>query len=352
MAIETRTIGTTGRNYSTITSWEAAIDNTTYPSAGTDVLGECYDDSVFDESVLINAVATNVDSITLSVATGERHDGTAGTGARIVHTSDKAVPINISVANTDVEWLEVDGNGFKANGIGIDGSDGVHNGTIRLCIVHSLDKDGGTVRADGIIARSNVVNNIIYDIQLSTGTSTTARGISADYGSAVNVSNNTVHDIRGNVSTNSVIVINLRNDADTTVQNNIATNPNGAGSGTQVCYSLESPPLSTMDHNLASDTTASGTGSIDSAVTADQFVSITGGSEDLHLKSGADAIDAGTDLGVVPAGVEIDIDGWNRDSDTPSRDPWDMGAHEFEPPPVGGNEGAAMYHHLQNIGAY
>jgi len=89
---------------------------------------------------------------------------------------------------------------------------------------------------------------------------------------------------------------------------------------------LESPSNATIDHNLASDTTASGTGSLDSKTAANQFVSTTGGSEDLHLKSGADAIDAGTDLGTTPSGVEIDIDGRDRDAEG---DTWDMGAHEL-----------------------
>ena len=81
-----------------------------------------------------------------------------------------------------------------------------------------------------------------------------------------------------------------------------------------------------MDHNLASDATASGTGSLDSKLSADQFVSTTGGSEDLHLKDGADAINAGTDLGTTPSGVEIDIDGRDRDAEG---DVWDMGAAEL-----------------------
>ena len=80
-----------------------------------------------------------------------------------------------------------------------------------------------------------------------------------------------------------------------------------------------------MDHNAADDGTESGTGSI--AITAaNEFVSTVGGAEDLHLKSGADCIDAGTDLGTTPTGVNIDIDGRDRDAEG---DTWDIGADEF-----------------------
>ena len=66
---------------------------------------------------------------------------------------------------------------------------------------------------------------------------------------------------------------------------------------------------------------------MESEPSGDQFVSTTGGSEDLHLKAGADAIDAGTDLGTSPDGVEIDIDGRDRDAEG---DTWDIGADEYE----------------------
>ena len=55
------------------------------------------------------------------------------------------------------------------------------------------------------------------------------------------------------------------------------------------------------------------------------FVSTTGGSEDLHIDADSDCVDAGVDLGTTN-GVEIDINGRNRDS---QGDTWDIGAHEF-----------------------
>jgi len=82
----------------------------------------------------------------------------------------------------------------------------------------------------------------------------------------------------------------------------------------------------THSNNLSSDTSASGTGSLTSKAASNQFVSTTGGSEDLHLKAGADAIDAGTDLGTTPTNVNYDID--NRDRDALG-DTWDIGSDEY-----------------------
>jgi hypothetical protein len=76
---------------------------------------------------------------------------------------------------------------------------------------------------------------------------------------------------------------------------------------------------------MSEDATATGTGSLTSKTYADQFESTTEGSEDFHLKTGADAIDAGVDLSD-PSGVEIDIDGTTRTAEGAT---WDMGADEY-----------------------
>ena len=55
------------------------------------------------------------------------------------------------------------------------------------------------------------------------------------------------------------------------------------------------------------------------------FVSTTNNIEDLHITSDSHCVDAGVDLGTTN-GVEIDINGRNRDS---SGDTWDIGAHEL-----------------------
>ena len=112
-ATVTKTIGTASRDYSTITLWEADLDNTTPYDAGDDAVGEIYNDSAFDEEPAINGGGTiGLNSIILTVASGNRHDGTAGTGARIVISATGASQIlNLTSApTTTVRWLEIDGN--------------------------------------------------------------------------------------------------------------------------------------------------------------------------------------------------------------------------------------------------
>jgi hypothetical protein len=69
---------------------------------------------------------------------------------------------------------------------------------------------------------------------------------------------------------------------------------------------------------------ATGTEGLQNMVAADIFANVTGGSEDLHLKAGAAAIDTGTDLGTGSFSFDID----NRDRDAQG-DVWDLGADEY-----------------------
>ena len=99
MTLITDTIGTTARDFSTVTLWEASLS----AHAGDDVTGEMYNDSAFDESPTFDDATPT--SIKLSVAAGERHDGTAGTGARFVASVGNRRFI-IQTAMT-LEWIDV-----------------------------------------------------------------------------------------------------------------------------------------------------------------------------------------------------------------------------------------------------
>jgi hypothetical protein len=323
MAVVTETIGTTGRDHSTITLWEANLDDDPTYDAADDAIGECYDDSAFEEVVVIDGGTTiGLNSVTLTVPSAERHDGTDGNGARIV-ASGSGILIKLVAGDSRVvkcKWLELDGNGNIINfivQISNSGSE-LHN-----LIVHDKTFSGGTTR--GIDANHsgantpavNILNTIVYDIESTRSGSGSVQGIYGSGGNRVcNILNDTVHNITMPNHTGGDGIVVAGSGAQQTTQNCISTDADN------VCYSI----VGTEDHNLASDTTASGTGSLDSKAAANQFVSTTGGSEDLHLKFGADAIDAGTDLGTTPSGVEIDIDDFDRDAGVVT---WDMGAHEF-----------------------
>jgi hypothetical protein len=98
--------------------------------------------------------------------------------------------------------------------------------------------------------------------------------------------------------------------------------------------------LNTDDYCAADDTTPDGANSHDSIAATDCFVSVTGGSEDFHLKSGSSLIDEGTTTGT----NGYDIDG------SVAGDRLDIGIHEYEAP--GGLDiPIAMHHYKQLMGA-
>lgn len=330
MTTVTETIGTTARDHSTITLWEANLDDDPTYDSGDIAVGECYADSNFDEEVDINGGTTiGLTLVTLTVASAERHDGTAGTGAidKITSTSGNQIIKTGTGRPYILSWLELDGNGegLSLGFLQLVNPLSSNISTAKNLILHDNTAATGAAYAIFCSSRIGILNNIIYDVH-STSSGDAVNGIRALSAFNVNILNNTIHDIVASSSVDAEGIQTPDSGSTGFVGNNIVTDVSNAGAGAGKCYKLESPSNFVYSHNLASDTTASGTGSLDSKSAADQFVSTTGGAEDLHLKSGADAINAGTDLGVSPSGVEIDIDGRDRDAEG---DTWDMGAHEF-----------------------
>lgn len=335
MGTVTKSIGTTSRDYSTITAWEADLDNVAVYASGDHAVGECYNDSAFDESVTINGGGTvGLASVTLTVASGHRHDGTAGTGARITRgTFSDAYIIDIARPTCSVQWLEVDQNQNTGGTVGAacKGTESAGQTAMdwRYLIVHGVRYSssftrGITAQVDDSVTH-NTINCIVYDI-ISAG-NRDAIGIgAATAGRTVNCLNCTVHDVYTNSAGDPAYCYEFGEVATFTLRNLIGTNAVNDGAFGAGCFSDSSYGTTTADHNLSSDATASGTGSLVSKAAANQFVSTVSGSEDLHLKLGADAIDAGTDLGTTPAGVQYDIDGRDRDA---LGDVWDIGADEY-----------------------
>ncbi len=332
---------TTTRKYSSITNWEADLDNGTTSAlyaASDDAVGEVYNDATYDESVTIDGGGTvGLSSIKLTVPSAERHDGTAGSGTRIVRTANGEI-IRIARTDTTVEWLETDGNenGNNSDKTGIftvasDESSTVtttiantiahgHVSTNASCYAYGNTSDGRSIR---------VINALAYDMNTNEGTGTPAGGVySKD--NLDEIFNVTIHDITRSdgTSTGEIYGISVTNTA--SIKNVIVTNTaDEAGTLADVADFHFGDVNADSETNLSSDATADdagGAGHIINAVTADQFVSTVDGSEDLHLKSGADAIDAGTDLSTTPTGVNYDIDNRDRDAE---EDTWDIGADEF-----------------------
>lgn len=312
----------TGETHTTIASWESNLDNTTDYNSGDDAVGECKNEA-FDEYFSINGGTTvGLNSVTLSVVAGGRHDGTAGTGGRIVNTADGVHLVDRT--DTTVEWLELDWNGNGGTAYNhIDAND-QNNFIARNLVIHDVVRSGATAIIDtNGCDPGDVCDVILYEI-IITG-SVDALEASGAGGSVRRFLNCTVHKVNGDGSTSSSQGVQTADVSSITIQNMVVTDIAGSGSGSHVCYDPASYSNATVSHNLASDATASGTGSLDNKSAANQYVSTTVGSEDLHLKSGADAFGAGTDLGYTAQLGHIDIDGRNRHA---HGDIWDMGADQ------------------------
>lgn len=315
MATVTYSIGTSGRDYSTVVSWESDLDNVALYSSGDDAVGEMYNDSAFDEIVYINGGGTvGLASRTLQAASGERHDGTAGSGARFVYTSNSNPMMRASGSDVALKWIEFNWNGENIR-------DGIRDaGLVQNCICHNSasSRTNPTHAITKASGDCSFTGNIVYDMANTNSGGVFA--IDVNQGSAnVNVMNNTVHDITTTSSGNCYGIQSV-DQASEDIRNNICTSCDTAG------FEISSPASATMDYNATDDTSAAGANSLNSITVANQYVSTVGGSEDLHLKTGADAIDEGVDLGTTPAGVEVDINGRDRDANA---DTWDIGAHEF-----------------------
>lgn len=337
MATRVKTIGSLSRDYATFTLWEqdlddgtnAANDATAYAS-GDDAEGHVYDDSPFDESFTINGGGTvGLNSITLTVPAGERHDGTGGTGARITNTAGSitlTIGGNIPVY---IEWLELDGTDQNTTGILNNQPSFSTEVHLRNLLIHDIQRTGGGeiwgVRAD---TRALLACNLfIFGIKQNRNSGTPVNGIEVDqdrtFAGVINCTvvgcekvhasaGGTVYGVTGtDLSTGRGFINNL-------------SGGHSVASGTATIEDYASYSTATFTTNMSED--SSGSTGLTGADPANQFVSTTPGDEDLHLKSGADAIDAGTDQGTTPSGVEIDIDGTDRDATGAT---WDCGAHEF-----------------------
>jgi hypothetical protein len=308
------TIGTgVGRDYSTISEWAAADAEET---------GECYNDSIFDESVTIDGtVATR-----LTVAEGERHDGTAGTGSRIVRSADAFINVTTAV-NAFVGWLEVNHNG--KGGFSVLTNSVASKIDIVGMLLHSAIGANGFVRLDTAASNHDqgAANCIAYDL-FRSGTAGTLGGMSHT---------GTVSIFRRKYFRN-ITLHNVRRDTGGLVQG--LSSPDVDGSSVENCLVTDTSTgpdflISTSENSIArnnasSDATAPGPNGFINVDPSEIYISTVPGFEDLRLRRTSDLYDAGADLSETYIdGIEISIEG--RDRSTRGQRQWSIGASEPEP---------------------
>lgn len=346
MATITKTIGTAGRDYSTITLWEADLDDAGIYTSGDDAVGECYNDTTFDESPTVDGGGTiGLTSRTLKPAQGERHDGTAGTGVRLYKSSGQTSmyfdQLFGSTLLNRVSGLEVDNGNRGATNIrmikvnGPTRMDSIVDGCIVHGVVNGVAVNYG-IEMQHIWYKEAVISNcIVYDISCVQGTSV-AYGF---YGSALgktNFLNCTSHNIQHNWG------------GDYTVRGRGFTANPSNNNGVEKCYNCIATDCgvdilmvngSVVENCLTSDSSSieneygnsiTYANGLANKSSSDQYVSTLSGSEDFHLKTTSEARGAGqnlvsefssTVLGTTTF-VEYDIDDAHRGS------VWDIGADQ------------------------
>jgi len=311
------TINKTGEDYNTLTLWEDAKDGDLVTGTRQET-AECYnDDGVLDDRLGIDGSTTNSTYyMKVTVPIVERHDGTAGSGFCITpsgYISNNGGVIMLVDTYSVLEWVEITGWQGQYGGSydGVSCSNNLQC-TVRNCLIHDDIDTTTTANIRGISLANNhtITNNIIYNIG-DEGIKQTENNSISKY-----IYNNTVYNY--NEDNGGATGIYGAGSGDVIKNNLVIAGTNGGN-----CFSFNG---GSHNYNASSDATATGTNSLDSGDASppntSDFESVTGGSEDLHLSSGAVEINKGFDLGTI---ANIDID--NRDRNAKG-DIWDIGADE------------------------
>jgi len=282
------TINKTGEDYNTISLWESAKDGDLVTDKQIRT-AEIYDDDgdLVGELTIAGSTTSADYYMKVTAPVGERHDGTLGSGVTI-DANSTTNGIIVDDNYVVIEWLIVENAAYNKYCIYSGGDTSL---TVRNCIIYQGSNKG-------LLAVSNTsvyfYNNIVYDNNASVDQCIQVYNVSTG-----NIYNNTMYNCKKGYSGNK----------GANVKNNIAI-----GNTTDFEFGT-----ATHDYNVSEDATADGANSLTTGSDSD-FVSVTGGSEDLHLALGAVAIDEGDDLGST---YETDIDGDTRSGT------WDIGADEY-----------------------
>ena len=299
--IVTKTIGTAGRDYSTITAWETGQEGDLI-TRNTIEKGEMYNDGPFNENILIDLSTTDANHfLWLTVAPTDRHDGTAHdgtnfTGAHLTATTGKVLEVTDNY--TIVEWIifhEWGSGSTEKLALDMSRQDSIARYNV-FWGGNSPDPTASAIAADR--DRVTVYNNVIYNLP---GGSNGGEGIQTQpLGGLFKAYNNTVYNC---------LVGFLSATTDFVAVNNISV-----GNGTDYSGTFDAA----SNRNTDQDGTAPG--GLPLTDTPAMFASTTF-PEDLHLRAGVSAIDSGLDLTSVMSPTDIDF--------APRDANWDRGADEW-----------------------
>jgi hypothetical protein len=303
----TQSIGTTGRDYSTLQAWEDAVPAT--PTGG--YIGECYNDSEFTAGVQIAGHTTSAtDYVTLTAAAGQSFQDHASVRSNALfydQTKGVAVtanPFGFPVVYIDDDYVTVSRLQMLRSSTSysqgcFESADSYINAFLRDCIMAKTFSGAGAVAT---MRGTNIVNCLLYDTGATAGTGFTI-GTS---GSALALNNTVVR-----VGSAGGTGIGRGSYGTPILKNNAVFNWTNAFTG--------SSSNASSGYNGTDAASAPGSDNQTSLTFADCFESVT---NDFRLKSGSNLIGTGnTDATNAPN----DISGTARGSGTAG----DIGAWEF-----------------------
>jgi len=151
------------RAYGTLQDWETGQEGNLVADDLREV-GVCYNDATpFTSGVVIDGSTTDADHyLTLTVAEGQRHDGTAGSGARIDAGGGFGVhAIWVMSPYTTIRWLEI--TDFNDGKVGVMVTSSANGVTVENMVIHNY-KTGFPGAGVSVFAAGTAVRNcIIYD---------------------------------------------------------------------------------------------------------------------------------------------------------------------------------------------
>ncbi len=325
MATEyTTTVKSSGGDYTSLSAWDAGYGSNTGTHNGdivsNDIIekAECYD--FLDINVVdINGWTTDATRyLEVYTPTAERHDGTAGTGYRIVPSSNPASAIlTISEEYVRIIGVAISCPNFnRASDYDLVAAS--PSGACRIDFGYNLIHDGHNAGAGGNNGMRitfggsatqviNIYNTVVFDL---------------DTGGFIYVTNN------ANCTLNfySVTVANcvgsgfdrIFNGTGTTTHINVYSGACGADYNTGDTYNTVTTCYDSDGGGIAGATAAHSTSA------GCYFTNITDGSEDYSIKTDSALKDNGTDTSGTGAPLNFtdDILGETRST-------WDVGAYEF-----------------------
>lgn len=290
------TVNWASENYNTLTLWEDDKDGDLVTETRQETAELYDDDGELTDALSIDGSTTSSSYyMKVTAPVGERHNGTSGNGARIFTNTYLKNNIANSDDNTVIEWISMRMTSGTYRDMVKNNNTGF---VIRHCVLKGV-RTGNVGGGINISASGIAYDNIIFDVKGS--------GIYCYSAGGMNhiLVNNTIYNGAGDG-------ITISYSSGTTVGINNLCIGNAVDYGYQNSGSWD-----TFTTNGSTDAT----GSVGlTGLTTSEFVSVTGGSEDLHLAVGATSINAGTDAG---SPYDYDIDNVQRTGS------WDLGADEY-----------------------